>query len=95
MGQHIDLINFCELVKRRGDIINQFTKQNIITKIEKFFDAPKKITKSVGEQKSKEESNRSISGWVKVSEKSYNLILQIIIKNKDLVATINNKIHTK
>ena len=34
------LINLSELVKKRSDIINQFTKGNIITKSEKFFDVP-------------------------------------------------------
>ena len=48
-----------ELVKKRGEIVDQFTekKTNIITKSKKFFDALKKITDSVTEQKSKEEPN--------------------------------------
>ena len=36
-------------------------KTNIITKSEKFFDAPKKITESVTEKKSKEQPDLSIS----------------------------------
>ena len=44
------LTNLSELVEKRNDIINQFTKGNIITKNEKFFDAPKKITERVTEQ---------------------------------------------
>ena len=32
--------------------------------------------------------------WVKVSEKRFNLIKQIIIKNKDLGTTINNRRYT-
>ena len=51
------LINLSELVKKRGDIINQFNKGKIITKSEKFFDAPEKITESVTEEKSKKESD--------------------------------------
>ena len=39
------LTNLCELV-------DQFSKGNIITKNENFFDAPRKITESVTEQKS-------------------------------------------
>ena len=34
------------LIKKRGEIINQFTKKNIISRGEKFFDVPKKIEKS-------------------------------------------------
>ena len=47
-----------ELVKKRGEIIDQFIeeKNNIITKSEKFFDALKKIQRErATEQKSKEE----------------------------------------
>ena len=51
------LTNLSQLVKKRSHIINQFTKRNIITKSEKFFDAPKKITESVTEEKSKKESD--------------------------------------
>ena len=45
------LTNLGELVKKRGDVINQFAKENIITKSENFFDAPKKITDNVTEEK--------------------------------------------
>ena len=47
------LTNLSELVKKRNDIINQFTKRNIITKSEQFFDAYKKITDSITEEKFK------------------------------------------
>ena len=40
---------------------NNKKKTNIITKSEKFFDAPKKITESVTEKKSKEQPDLSIS----------------------------------
>ena len=83
-----------QLIKKRGNIINQFNKRNIITKSEKFFDAPEKITESVTEQKSEEKSDRSIPNWVKVSEERFNSIKQIINKNKDLGTTINNKRYT-
>ena len=81
-------------LKKRGDIINQFNKGNIITKSEKFFDAPEKITESVTEEKSKKESDRSIPIWVKVSVERFNLIKKIINENKDLGTTINNKRYT-
>ena len=92
--QNSVLINLSELVQKRGDIINQFAKGNIITKSEKFFDAPKKITESVTEEKSKKESDWSIPIWVKVSEERFNLIKKIIIENKNLGTTINNERYT-
>ena len=33
------------LLKKRGDLIEQFSKNNIISKNEKFYDAPKKSEK--------------------------------------------------
>ena len=90
-AQSIVLTNLSELVVISNDIFNQFSKGNIITKNEKFFDAPKKITESVTEHKSEEKPNRSIPNWVKVSEERFNSIKQIINKNKDLGTTINNK----
>ena len=79
-AQNSVLISLSELAKKRSDIINQFTKRNIITKSEKFFDAPEKITVSVTKQKWKEESDWSIPSWVKVSEERFNLIKQILTK---------------
>ena len=83
-----------ELVKKRSDIINQFTKRNINTKSEKLFDAPNQITESVKEQKSKEESDRSIPNCLKVSDKRFNIIKQIINENKDSGTTVNDKRYT-
>ena len=79
------------MVKKRSEIINQFTKKNIIIKSKKFLDAPKKITESITEIELKEESDHSIPNLVKVSEEKFNLIKQIINKNKDLGTIINNK----
>ena len=59
-AQNSVLTNLNEMVKKRNDIINQFANGNIITKSEKFFDAPKKITESVTEKESKEKSDQSI-----------------------------------
>ena len=83
-----------ELVKKRSDIINQFTKGNINTKSKKRFDAPDQITESVKEQKSKEESDRSIPNCLKVSDKRFNIIKQIINENKDSGTTTNDKRYT-
>ena len=88
-AQNSVLIKFNELVNKIGDIINQITKKNIISKSKKFFEANEKITESVAEQ-----SDRSISSWVKVWEERFNLIKQIINENKDLGTTINNKRYT-
>ena len=88
------LTNLSELVEKRSDIINQFNKKDIITKSEKFFEAPEKITERVTEEKSKKGSDRSIPDWVKVSEERFNSIKQIINKNKDLGTTINYKRYT-
>ena len=82
------------MVEKRSDIINQFNKKNIITKSEKFFEAPEKITERVTEEKSKKGSDRSIPDWVKVSEERFNSAKQIINKNKDLGTTINNRRYT-
>ena len=59
-------MNFSDLIKKTGDIIHQFNKRNIITKSEKFFDAPEKIKENVREQKSEEKSDGSIPNWVKI-----------------------------
>ena len=88
------LINLSKLIKKRGNVIKQFNKRNINTKREKLFDAPKTIAESVTEEELKKESDRSISNWVKVSEERFNLIKQIINKNKNLGTTVNNKRYT-
>ena len=82
------------MIKKTGDIINQFNKENIITISEKFFEAPEKITESITEEISEEKSDWSIPNWVKVSEERFNSTKQIINKNKDLGTTINNKRYT-
>ena len=82
------------MIKKTGDIINQFNKENIITISEKFFEAPEKITESITEEISEEKSDWSIPNWVKVSEERFNSTKQIINKNKDLGKTINNKRYT-
>ena len=66
----------------------------MITKSEKFFDASKKITESKTEKESQEESDRSVPIWVKVLKERFNLIKQIINRNKSLGTTINYKRYT-
>ena len=47
------------LVKKRGEFINQFSKNNLISKNEKFCDVPKKSEESISE-KSEQKSDQSI-----------------------------------
>ena len=54
------------LLKKRGELVNQFAKNNIISKNEKFFDAPKNSEESISE-KSKQKSDQSVLKWVQVS----------------------------
>ena len=59
------------LLKKRGELINQISKNNLISKGEKFFDAPKKSEESILE-KSKQKSDQSISKWVKCQKLDLN-----------------------
>ena len=61
------------LLKKRGELIEQFRKNNIISKDEKFYDAPKKCEESILE-KSKQEPDQSIPKWVKVSKDRFDFI---------------------
>ena len=83
-----------ELITKRGHIINQFNKGNIITKSEKFSEALKKITESITEEKSKKEADWSIPNWVKLSGQRFNSIKKIINENKNLGTTISNERYT-
>ena len=47
------------LLIKRGEVINQFLNNNIISKDEKFYDAPKKSEESISE-KSEQKSDQSI-----------------------------------
>ena len=48
-----------------GELIDQFTKNNIISKSEKFYDAPKKSEEIISE-KLEQKSDQSIPKWVQV-----------------------------
>ena len=80
------------LLKKRGELIDQFFKNNIISKDEKFYDAPKRSEKSISE-KSEQKYDQSIPKWVQVSKDRFNFIKLKINMNKDL-ATMK-KIYTK
>ena len=53
------------LFKKRGELIDQSSKDNKISLDEKFYDVPKKSEKSISE-KSKQKSDQSIFKWVQV-----------------------------
>ena len=71
----------------------KFLKNNIISKDEKFYDAPKKSKKSISE-KSEKESDQSISKWVQVTKDRFDFIKLKINENKDVGTIINNKKYT-
>ena len=80
------------LLKKRGELINQFAKNNIISKNGTFFDAPKKSEESISEKEQK--SDQSFLKWVQVSKDRFNFIKLKINMNKDLATMIDNKRYT-
>ena len=78
------------LLKKRNDITNQFTKNKIISKNEKFYDAPKKSKESISE-KSEQKFDQSISKWVQVPKDRFDFIKLKININKSLATMIDNK----
>ena len=78
------------LLIKRGQLIEQFSKNNIISKDKKFYDAPKKSEESISE-KSEQKSDQSIPKWVQVSKDHFNFIKLKINMGKDLSTMIDNK----
>ena len=81
------------LLRKRGKLINQFLSNNIISKDEKFYDAPKKSEESISE-KSEQKSDQSIPKWVQVSKDRFDFINLKINANKSLATMIDNKRYT-
>ena len=81
------------LLKNRGELIDPFSKNNIISKGEQFFDAPIKREKSIS-QKSEQKSDQSVPKWVQLSEDRFNFIKLKMNKNKNLAAIIYTKRYT-
>ena len=81
------------LLIKRGELIKQFSKNNIISKNEKLYDAPKKSEESISE-KSEQKSDQSIPKWVQVSEKRSNSTKLKINMNKSLPTTIDKERYT-
>ena len=81
------------LLIKRGELINLFSKNNIISKNEKFYDTPKK-----GEErilvKLEQKSDQSISKWVQVAKDRFDFIKLKINANKNLATMIDNKRYT-
>ena len=81
------------LLIKRGELLNQFARNDLISRGEKFYDAPKKSEESISE-KSEQKSDQSIPKWVQVSEDRFNFIKFKINKNKKLSTTIDKKNYT-
>ena len=73
------------LIKRR-ELLDQSAKNNIISKNEKIFDAPKKIGKSTLKN-----PDESVFEPIKVSKDKLDSIKLKIFRNKKLATTINKK----
>ena len=78
------------LLKKRGELINQFSKNNIISKNEKFYDAPKKGEENTSD-KLEQKSDQSIPKWVQVPKDRFDFIKLKINTNKNLATMIDNK----
>ena len=74
------------LIKRR-ELIKQFSKNNIISKDERFYDSLQKSEKSISE-KLEQESDQSIPKCVQVSKDRFDFIKVKINRNKDLTTMI-------
>ena len=81
------------LLEKRNDLIGQFSKNNTISKDEKFYDAPKKSEESISERL-EQESDQSIPKWLQLSKERFDFIQLKINKNKDLDTMIGNKRYT-
>ena len=73
--QEYVLSNAEMLLKKTGDLIGKFSNNIIISKDEKFHDAPKKSEKSISE-KSEQKSDQSIPKWVQVPKDRFEKILK-------------------
>ena len=87
------LNNANALLEKGNDLINQCLKNNIISKDEKFYDAPKKSEENISE-KIKQESDQSIPKWVQVPKDRFDFIKLIVNKNKGLSTMIDSERYT-
>ena len=77
------------LLKKREEIINQFTKNSIISTGEKFFEAPKRIEKSKPKK-----AEESVFELIEVSKDKLDSIKLNIFRNKNLSTTIDKERYT-
>ena len=87
------LNNAKALLEKENDLINQCLKNNIISKDEKFYDAPKKSEENISE-KIKQESDQSIPKWMQVPKDRFDFIKVIVNKNKGLSIMIDSERYT-
>ena len=87
------LTNAEMLLKKIVQLIDQFSKNNIISKGDKFFNAPEKREESILE-KSKQKSDQSIPKWVQVSTDRFDFMKHKINTEKSLSTMIDNKRYT-
>ena len=78
------------LLKKRGELIDQFSKNNIISKNKKCYDAPKKAEKSISE-KLEQKPDQSIPKWEQVPKDRFDFIKPKINTKKNLSTMIGNK----
>ena len=78
------------LLIKQGELIDQFSKNNIISIGETFYDAPKKSEESISE-KLEQKSNQSIPKWVQIPKDRFDFIKLKINTNKNLATMIDNK----
>ena len=81
------------LLKKRGELIDQFSKNDMISISEKFYYAPKKSEKSISE-KLEQKSEQSFPKWVQVAKDRFDFIKLKINTNKTLATMIDNKRYT-
>ena len=81
------------LLKKRNDLLEQFSKNNIISAGEKFYDAPKKSEESISE-KLEQKSAQSIPKWVQVSKYRFDSIKTKTNANKKLATMIDKENNT-
>ena len=81
------------LLIKRGELINQFSKNNMMSKNEKFYDTLKKGEESISE-KLEQKSDQSISKWVQVPKGRFDFIKLRINTKKNLATMIDNKRYT-
>ena len=70
-AKHENVLSNAEmLLIKRGELIEQFSKTNIISKNKKYYNVPKKSEESISE-KTEQKSDQSIPKWVQVLEERF------------------------